>query len=45
MDQQIDRPWTAAMMEDFIQWFETDPRAEGFRHLKWDKEMEEARER
>ncbi len=42
---QIDRPWTVAMMEDFIHWFETDPRAEKFRYLKWDKELAEAKER
>ena len=39
---QIDTQWTVAMMEDFINWFNTDERAEEYRHLKWDKEMEEA---
>ena len=42
---QIDRPWTVPMMEDFIHWFETDPRAEKFRYLKWDKELQEAKDR
>ena len=31
------------MYEDFIHWFETDPRAEEYRHLRWDRELEEAR--
>ena len=25
------------MYEDFIHWFETDPRAEEYRHLRWDR--------
>ncbi len=40
---QIDTQWTTAMYEDFIHWFETDPRAEEYRHLHWEKEIEEAR--
>ena len=39
---QIDTRWTVAMMKDFLNWFETDPRAEGYRHLRWDEELEEA---
>ena len=31
------------MWEDFVSWFNTDPRAEEYRHLTWDKELEEAR--
>ena len=42
---QIDRAWTVAMMEDFINWFKTDPRAQEYSYLTWDKELEEARER
>ncbi len=42
---QIDTQWTVAMYEDFINWFNTDPRAEEYRHLKWDKELEEARQK
>ena len=33
------------MYEDFIHWFETDPRAEEYRHLHWEKELEEARKK
>ena len=40
---QIDTQWTVAMYEDFIRWFESDPRAEPYRHLRWDAELEEAR--
>ncbi len=40
---QIDRPWTTPMMEDFLQWFATDPRAEEYRHLTWEEDMEESR--
>ena len=32
------------LMEDFLRWFETDPRAVEYRHLTWEKELEEARE-
>ena len=39
---QIDTRWTLKMMEDFLHWFETDPRAEAYRHLRWDEELEEA---
>ena len=39
---QIDTRWTLSMMEDFINWFNTDPRAEEYRHLHWEKELEEA---
>ena len=41
---QIDTRWTLPMMEDFINWFNTDPRAEEYRHLHWEKELEEARQ-
>ena len=40
---QIDRPWTAAMMEDFVSWFDRDPRAERYRHLTWEEETEAAK--
>ena len=40
---QIDRLWTVAMMEDFLDWFAKDPRAEEYRHLTWEEEMEESR--
>lgn len=42
---QIDTQWTVAMYEDFIRWFETDPRAEEYRHFHWDAELEEARKK
>ena len=40
---QIDRLWTVAMMEDFLDWFGKDPRAEEYHHLTWEEEMEESR--
>ena len=40
---QIDRLWTVPMMEDFLDWFAKDPRAEEYRHLHWEEEMEESR--
>ncbi len=42
---QIDTQWTVAMYEDFINWFNTDPRAEEYRHLTWEKELAEAKEK
>ena len=40
---QIDRMWTVAMMEDFLDWFEKDPRAAEYHHRNWEEEMEESR--
>ena len=40
---QIDRMWTVAMMEDFLKWFEQDPRAEEYHHLTWEEELDESR--
>ena len=31
------------MMEDFLDWFKKDPRAEEYRHLTWEEELEAAR--
>ncbi len=42
---QIDTAWTVPMWEDFISWFGTDPRAAEYRHLHWEKELEEAKKR
>ncbi len=42
---QIDAPWTVPMWDDFIQWFETNPEAAEYRHLTWEKELEDAREK
>lgn len=39
---QIDRPWTVPMMEDFLDWFGKDPRAQEYRHLTWEEELEAA---
>ena len=36
---QIDRQWTVAIMEDFLQWFKTDERAQKYSYLNWDKEL------
>ena len=40
---QIDVPWTVPMWEDFIAWIQSDPRAEEFRNLSFEKELEEAK--
>ncbi len=40
---QIDRPWTLPMMEDFLKWFSQDPRAEKYRHLTWEEELENSK--
>lgn len=39
---QVDTSWTKDMMDDFINWFNTDSKAEKYRHLTWDKEIERA---
>ena len=39
---QIDTKWTYAMWQDFVNWAKEDPRAEEYRHLTWDKELEDA---
>lgn len=39
---QIDTKWTYAMWQDFVNWAKEDPRAEEYRHLTWDEELEEA---
>jgi len=40
---QIDGAWTAAMWQDFINWFEADEAAANYSHLSWELEREEAR--
>ena len=40
---QIDRPWPVPMMKDFVSWFAADPRAERYRHLTWEEELEAAK--
>ena len=42
---QIDTAWTGAMMEDFVDWLGKDDKAADYRHLNFDQELEEARER
>ena len=42
---QIDTAWTAAMWEDFIAWQASDPKAEPYRHLCWEQELENATEK
>jgi len=41
---QIDARWTLEIWEDFSNWFDTSA-PEGYTHLNWDKELEQARER
>jgi regulator of RNase E activity RraA len=40
---QIDSNWPLALWQDFLQWFENDPAAAGYRHLNWEEELEEAK--
>ena len=39
---QVDARWTYDMWQDFINWFNTDDKAEEYRHLTWDEELAEA---
>ena len=41
---QIDRRWTVAMWEDFVDWF-SHHAPEEYKHLNWDEELAEAREK
>ena len=38
---EIDTGWTLTMMQDFVNWSVNDSAAEGYRHLNWDKELED----
>jgi regulator of RNase E activity RraA len=42
---QIDTAWTTPMWQDFIGWFQKDDSACKYRHLCWDEELRDARER
>ena len=42
---QIDTAWTGDMMKDFIGWCASDEKAADYRHLNFDRELEEALER
>ncbi|QHT59607.1 RraA family protein [Paenibacillus lycopersici] len=39
---QIDAAWNSALMQDFVDWFNADSAAENYRHLTWERELEEA---
>ncbi|MBO5503581.1 MAG: hypothetical protein J5969_03785, partial [Lachnospiraceae bacterium] len=36
---QIDTRWTEAIMEDFLEWFATSPKAADYQHLTWEDEI------
>ncbi|MFE5317771.1 RraA family protein [Paenibacillus sp. NPDC056579] len=40
---QIDSSWTVALWSDFLNWFNQSDDAAEYRHLTWDRELEEAR--
>ncbi|ULL16099.1 RraA family protein [Paenibacillus sp. H1-7] len=40
---QIDSSWTVALWSDFLNWFNQSDDAAQYRHLTWDRELEEAR--
>jgi regulator of RNase E activity RraA len=40
---QIDSAWNVSMLQDFLNWFESDKAAAEYRHLTWDAELDEAR--
>jgi regulator of RNase E activity RraA len=40
---QIDSAWNVSMLQDFLNWFESDKAAVEYRHLTWDAELDEAR--
>ena len=40
---QVDSPWTEAIWDDFMGWFETDEKAVPFRHLDFSEELAEVR--
>jgi len=42
---QIDTAWTYPMMLDFVDWFAKSPETEGYRHLTWEEELEDAKKR
>ena len=42
---QIDSNWPLPLWQDFHQWFRADGAASAYRHLNWDKELEDARKR
>jgi len=42
---EIDTAWTVAMFDDFVDWFGKTDDAKEFRHLTWEKELADTRER
>ncbi|MEO3943896.1 RraA family protein [Gorillibacterium sp. CAU 1737] len=42
---QIDSPWTVEIWDDFMAWFQQEEQAKLYRHLIWEHELEEARNR
>ncbi|MDD9268539.1 RraA family protein [Paenibacillus sp. GCM10023248] len=40
---QIDASWNVSLWQDFLNWFQNDEAASEYRHLTWEKELEEAR--
>lgn len=42
---QIDASWGVSLWQDFLSWFEQDQAASEYRHLTWDAELAEARNR
>lgn len=40
---QIDASWNVPLWQDFLNWFQNDEAASDYRHLTWEKELEEAR--
>jgi hypothetical protein len=42
---QIDASWGVALWQDFLDWFGKDDAAAEYRHLTWEQELAEARER
>ncbi|WP_274653441.1 RraA family protein [Paenibacillus humicola] len=40
---QIDASWTVPLWQDFVDWFNSSAEAAEYRHLNWDRELEEAR--
>lgn len=42
---QIDASWSLALWQDFLQWFQNEDSAASYRHLTWDDELNEARQR
>lgn len=42
---EIDAPWTVPMWDDFITWFNTSEDAASYRHLSWENEIKDAKEK